>query len=54
MPSSIVRPPQSQDAKVQSEQEIEFDRWRIAVDIFTRMQEAGINCEFVDDLQDRH
>ena len=54
MPSSIVRHPVRPGAKVQSEQELEFDRWRTAIDIIKRMREAGINCKLLDDLQDRH
>jgi hypothetical protein len=41
-------------AKVRSEQELEFDRWRIAVDIVKRIREAGISCELFDSVQDRH
>jgi len=51
MPSRIVRRP---DPKVQSEQEFEFDRWRIAVDLVKRIREAGIGCELSDSGQDRH
>ena len=53
MPSSVIRPTRS-DAKVQSEQELEFERLRTAVKIMKRMREAGISCELLDDLQDRH
>jgi hypothetical protein len=48
MPFSIVRLPTKADAKSQSEQELEFDRWRIAVNIIRRMREAGISCELLD------
>ena len=44
MPSSVVRRPTRRDVKVQSEQELEFDRWRTAVDIVRRMREACWKC----------
>ena len=47
MPSSVVRPPTREDAKVRSEQELEFDRWRIAVDIVKRIREAGISANYL-------
>jgi hypothetical protein len=54
MPSSVVRPSTREDAKVQSEQELEFDRWRTAVDIVRRMREAGISCQLIDGDQTRN
>jgi hypothetical protein len=48
MPSSTVELPTRADAKGQSEQELEFNRWRIAVNIIRRMREAGISCELLD------
>jgi len=54
MPSSVVRPPTREDANVRSEQELEFDRWRIAVDIIKRMREAGISCQLIDGDQARN
>jgi len=46
MPSSVVTGPAQKDA-AQCQQEREFDRWRIAAEIFKRMQEAGIGCELL-------
>src|SRR4029453_15554816 len=54
MPSSIVRRPTRRDVRVQSEQELEFDRWRTAVDIVRRMREAGISCQLIDGDQTRN
>jgi hypothetical protein len=54
VPSSIVRHPTRRDVKVQSEQELEFDRWRTAVDIVRRMREAGISCQLIDGDQTRN
>jgi hypothetical protein len=54
MSSSVVRRPTREDVTVRSEQELEFDRWRIAVDIVKRIREAGISCELFDSVQDRH
>ena len=54
MPSSVIRRPTRSDAKVQSEQELEFDRWRTAINIMKRMREAGIGCELLDHLEDQH
>ena len=31
----------------QSQQEREFDRWRVAAELLKRMQEAGIRYEFL-------
>jgi hypothetical protein len=51
VPSSLVRSPPREDANnVPSEQELEFDRWRVAVGIIKRMREAGINCELLDPI----
>jgi len=54
MPFSVVRPPTRDDADVRSEQELEFDQWRTAVDIIKRMREAGIKCDLLDNLQVWH
>ena len=48
MPSSNVHPPTREDADVQSEQELESDRWRIALTIVRRLREAGIRCQLSD------
>jgi hypothetical protein len=53
MPSSIVRNPSRSD-DVKAQQEVEFDRWRIAIAIVKRMREAGISCELSKDPQNGH
>jgi hypothetical protein len=52
MPSSIVRNPSKLDDDVKAQQKLEFDRWRVAVDIVRRLREAGISCEA--NVQNRH
>ena len=54
MPSSIVCPPPEQDVKVRSDQELQFDRWRAAVEVVKRLREAGVSCGLVRDLKDPH
>jgi hypothetical protein len=46
MPSSVMTRPVKTDA-AQSQQEREFDRWRVAAELIKRMQEAGIGCELL-------
>jgi hypothetical protein len=54
MPSSIVCPPPEQDVKVRSEQELQFDHWRTAVEVVKRLREAGVSCELVGNPKDPH
>jgi len=54
MSTSVVRPPTSEETKVKSEQELEIERWRIAVAIVRRMREAGISCRLLVKQLDRH
>jgi len=46
--------PTNEDAEAPSEQQLQFDRWRMAVHIVTRMREAGIHCQLIDDPDGRH
>jgi hypothetical protein len=48
MPSSIVCPPADKAVKVRSDQELQFDRWRIAVEVIKRLRDAGVSCELLD------
>jgi len=54
MPSSIVCPPPEQDGEVRSEQELQFDRWRIAVEVVKRLREFGVSCGLVGDPKNQH
>ena len=55
MQSSITLNPARPDDAFKAQQELEFDRWRIAIAIVDRMREAGISCELSKiDLQNRH
>ena len=54
MPFSIVCPPVDQDVKVRSEQELQFDRWRAAVEVVKRLREFGVSCGLVGDPKDQH
>ena len=45
MPSIVVRNPSRSDDDVKTQQELEFDRWRIAIAIVERMRKVGISCE---------
>jgi len=54
MLSSIIRNPAKPDDDFKAQQELEFDRWRIAIAIVERMREAGISCELSDGFQNRH
>jgi len=55
MPSSVVCPPPEQDVKVRSaEQELQFDRWRTAVEVVKRLREFGVSCGLVSDPKDQH
>ena len=51
MPSIVVPNPVRPDDDFKTQQELEFDRWRTAVTIVTRMREAGVSCELSNDLQ---
>jgi hypothetical protein len=44
MPSNIVRNPSRSDNDLKTQQELEFDKWRIAIAIVGCMREAGIDC----------
>ena len=54
MPSSIVCPPPEQDGRVQSKQELQFDRWRTAIEVVKRLREAGVSCDLIGDPKDPH
>ena len=49
--SNIVRNPLQSDGDFKTQQELEFDRWRTAIEIVQRMREAGISCELSNDLK---
>jgi hypothetical protein len=51
MLSGIIRNPAKPNDDFKAKQELEFDRWRIAIAIVERMREAGISCELSNDLQ---
>ena len=51
MSSNIVRGPSKLDDAFKTQLELEFDRWRTAVDIVQRMREAGISCELSNNLK---
>jgi hypothetical protein len=51
MSTSVVRPPTSEETKVKSEQELEIERWRIAVAVVKRLREFGISCGLVGDKE---
>ena len=54
MLSSIIRNPAKPDDDFKAQQELEFDRWRIAIAIVERMREAGISCELFIDPRNGH
>ena len=54
MPTRIIRNPAMPNDDFEAQQELEFDRWRIAIAIVERMREAGISCELSDGFQNRH
>ena len=45
MPSNNICHPVTPDDDVQSPQERNFDRWRVAIQIIQRLREAGIKSE---------
>jgi hypothetical protein len=48
------RYPLASPSEAKTPQELEFDRWCIASELIRRLQEAGFDCELVDDFQNRH
>ena len=54
MSSNIVRNPLRPDGDFKTQQELEFDRWRTAIDIVQRMREAGVKCELHNGDQTRN
>jgi hypothetical protein len=54
MRPSIVPNPSKPDVDFKTQQELEFDRWRIAIAIVERMREAGISCELSKYPQNGH
>ena len=51
MPSSISRDQARQDDDFNTQQKLEFDRYRTAIAIVQHLREAGISCELFNDLQ---
>jgi hypothetical protein len=52
--SNIVRNPSRLDEDFKAQQKLEFDRWRIAVQVVKRMREAGISSELSNDFEAGH
>jgi hypothetical protein len=53
MSSSVTRNPVTPQDDFRSEQNREFERWRVAAEIARRFREAGISCE-LNVGNDRH
>ena len=49
--SNIVRDPSKLDDDLKAQLELEFDRWRTAIEVVQRMREAGVSCELSNNLQ---
>jgi hypothetical protein len=53
MPSSFVHDPPRLDDEHQAQLKLEFDRWRIAIDVVRRLREAGFGCQLSEGFQTR-
>ena len=50
MPFRFVSGPERPDEALRAEQKAEFERWRNALEVVKRLQEAGIACHLhIDD-----